>query len=309
MKPMNVRSKYLTTLASVLLSLLLNLGALPAQTLERHYQLDETVAYRMQAINEGHLRTIRYEARAEANVKKDASGNFFEEFAWSDLQFNGAPMELSPASQQFRENLSLAPNYPLAIPELSKVQPILVGPITDLLTFYADVSLSMRQKALVRAGDHVYVPHGNPNSWADGFRVLVGQDAIDFDITLQAIDPAKQVATLVVRHVPPAELKIKLPADWMRAPVGDSANNWVEVEKESDNKYMAEVGKETFEATIKISLPTGGILSASMDNPVDVLERDCNDAALTTCGNPVHYRIRRQITVETDAPPAPEPKK
>lgn len=142
----------------------------------------------MGGINEGHLRSIRYEARADGAVKKDASGVFVEEFAWSNVQVNGQPMDLQPASQQFRQTLSLAPGYTLSVPDLSKVQPILIGPITDLLSFYADVQLAMHQTGLVHAGDHVYFKHGVPSSWADGTYVVLGQDAVDFDITLKEVD-------------------------------------------------------------------------------------------------------------------------
>ena len=76
---------------------------------------------------------------------------------------------------------------------------------------------------------------------------------------------------------------------WLTRPVG-----------RADVVHTAEVGKETFEADIKLALPTGRILSASMDNPVDVLARECIDAARTVCGDPVRYRIRRHITLEAD---------
>jgi hypothetical protein len=281
----------------------------PHAALERHYQEGEKLAYKMTGINQGHQRTIRYEARAEGVVKKSAAGAFYEEYGWSALQVNGQPFSLSPASVDFREPLSLAADYPFAVPDLSKVQPILIGPITDLLTFYADGMLTFQQKSLAHAGDHVYVKNGTPNSWADGFYTIFGQDAIDFDITLQSIDPAAKVATVIVRHVPPAQQQIKWPAAWMQAPVSDTANNWAEVEKGQDGKFSAEVGKETFEADLKISLETGRILSATMDNPVDVLERDCDDAALTVCGTPTRYKIRRQIALDAVAPTAGNPAK
>jgi hypothetical protein len=277
--------------------------------LERHYVDGETITYRMTGVNHGHERTIRYEARAEGAVKKAPSGVFLEEFAWKNLHVNGQPFALSPASQEFRESVSLAPGFPFAIPDLSKVQPILIGPITDLLAFYADTMLTMRQTELVHAGDHVYVKNGAPNSWADGTYVVFGQDAIDFDITLQSIDQAAKVATVIVRHVPPAQPQIKMPAAWMLSPVGESPNNWVEVEKGQNGKFTAAVGRETFEAMIKISMDTGRILSATMDNPVDVLERDCDDAALTVCGSPVLYGIRRQITLDAEPAQAPNPSK
>jgi len=46
--------------------------------LERRYQVDEPPAYTMRGVNAGHLRTIRYEARARGRVKKSPSGGFAE---------------------------------------------------------------------------------------------------------------------------------------------------------------------------------------------------------------------------------------
>jgi hypothetical protein len=49
-------------------------------------------------------------------------------------------------------------------------------------------------------------------------------------------------------------------------------------------QYVAAVGRETFDVQLVVSLVDGRIVSATMDNPVDVLERTCSDAALTSCG-------------------------
>lgn len=275
-------------------------AAHPRLVLVRHYREKEVLHYGMQGINQGHLSTIRYNVRAEGAVKKNQSGIFIEEFRWSDLQVDNGPIPLSPASQKFREDLSLSPQYRLSVPDLSKVQPILIGPITDLLTFYADALLAMNQPTLVHPGDRVYIKHGTPNSWADGNYFILAKDAIDFDITLKSTNAADHVAALVVRHVPPLHPQIKLPATWMQTPVSDSANNWVQVEKMPNGKYAAEVGKETFTDEIKISTLSGKIISASMDNPVDVLERVCSDSSLKSCGAPTRFRIRRQITLNQD---------
>ncbi|MGC1871118.1 MAG: hypothetical protein WA700_09185 [Acidobacteriaceae bacterium] len=269
----------------------------PSRVLIRHYQEGELLHYRMQGLNQGPQSTIRYHLRADGVVKKNQSGIFIEEFSWSDLRVNHQTDPLSPASQKFREDLSLSPQYKLSVPDLSKVQPILIGPITDLLTFYADALLAMNQPSLIHAGDHAYVKHGVPNSWADGNHFILAQDAIDFDITLKAIDAASHVATLVVRHVPPSHPRIELPAAWMQTPVSDSPNNWVQVEKMSSGKYAAEVGKETFTDEIKISTISGKIISASMDNPVNVLQRVCSDSSLESCGAPTRFQIKRQITL------------
>ena len=269
----------------------------PPFALVRHYLQGEVLHYRMQGLNEGHLSTIRYRVRADGVVKRNQSGIFVEEFSWSDLHVNNNAIPLSPASQEFREDLSLSPRYRLSVPDLSKVQPILIGPITDLLTFYADALLAMNQPALVHAGDRVYVKHGTPNSWADGNYFTLGQDSIDFGISLKSINHADHTITFVVRHVPPSHPQIKLPAAWMQTPVSDSPNNWVQVEKMPNGKYAADIGKETFTDRIEISTISGKIVSASMDNPVDVLERICSNASLTNCSGPIRFQIRRQVAL------------
>ena len=172
---------------------------------------------------------------------------------------------------------------------------MLVGPILDLFTFYVDLGLAIRNGNLTHAGDHFYFQYGKPASWANG-PVILGEDSIDFDITLKEVDQAQQIATVIARHVPPAKPEIRIPADWMRAPVADTPNNWVEVKKDGD-KYLAAVGKETFDCEIKVSLTNGKILSATMDNPVEVVERECLDEALMKCGEPKRYQIRRQIEI------------
>jgi hypothetical protein len=164
------------------------------------------------------------------------------------------------------------------------------------MTFYVDLHPSLHQGRLVDTGDHVHVLHGQPNRWADGTRVVIGEDCIDFDLTL--VEVSAERARLRVRHVPPAETSITLPAEWMRVPVGDKPNNWVQVVKdagESSPSYIAAVGNEVFEVDIWVERPTGRIVSATMDNPVNVVQRRCSDEALADCEDPVSYQIFRRI--------------
>ena len=145
------------------------------------------------------------------------------------------------------------------------------------------------------AGDHRFLPSPQANSWAAGEGMPVAEDSIDFDVALAEVNESERVATLRVKHLPPREIRVKLPAAWMQAPVGDAANNWVQVTKNADGSFAAEVGLETFEVVIRLDLADGKILSATMDNPVDVVRRTCADAALAQCGAPFRYRIHRQV--------------
>jgi hypothetical protein len=263
-----------------------------AEVLNRRYQEGETLTYRMQGVSKGRP----FEVRATGTVKRDSGGKYVEEYGGSDLRLNGSVFTLPPGSMEFRQTLSLDPDRPPAIPKLAGVHPMLIGPITDFLTFYADLWLAARSGKLTAAGDHFYHAHGTPASWADGSRVVLGESSIDFDLTLTDIDSSEEVATLVVRHVPPKEPQVKLAAAWMRQPVAGTPNNWVNLIREGD-KYVAAVGQETFNVQIKVSLVDGKILSGMLENTVKARERNCVDAALTNCEDPRPREILRRITV------------
>jgi len=266
----------------------------PQQSLlSRQYREGESLAYHMKATNQGRSGTIRYEADARGTVKKNAAG-FVEEYAWSNLNFNG---QVVPLTGDFRQPLSLDPNAPPGLPDFSHINPTLIGPVADMLNFYVDEWMAIKQ-GLHKRGDHVYVKHGGPNSWADGVQTTLGQDSIDFDITLSDVDESGHTAKVVVRHVPPEKPKIQTPVKWMEAPVTDTPNNWVEVSKTNDKNYLAEIGKEIIDVKLAVSLADGKILSATMDNPVVVMARTCTDAQLTQCGEPEHYQIRRQVEIK-----------
>ena len=94
------------------------------------------------------------------------------------------------------------------------------------------------------------------------------------------------------------EVKVKLPAPWTQTPVADTPNNFIDVKKTGSGKYVAEVGKETFDVEIKVSLKDGKILSANIDNLVRVRKRECSDAALLDCRAPTDHPIRRQIELQ-----------
>lgn len=262
----------------------------PEPLLGRRYQAGDRFSYLMTTRNNDSA----YEVRLTATVLRDAAGRFVEEYAWSDLVIDGVPRPLTPASREFRQAVTLNGDAPFVFPDLSRLQPGLIGPVTDLLTFYADLYLAMHAGRLRAPGDRFLVRRDVPNSWADGTVVLVGQGAIDFDITLTGIDRVNGVAGLLVKHVVPEEPAIRIPAAWMRAPVANTPNNWVQVRHDGD-RYVAAVGRETFDVELNVSLESGRILYATMVNPVETVVRDCSDVELTDCGEPRRRRIFRRV--------------
>lgn len=263
-----------------------------ANPLHRQYREGERLTYHMKGTNE----SWHYEIDAEGVVKKDAAGRFFEEYQWAHMTSSGQPVPLASSVGEYRQKVTLDPEQIPSGPDLTKVDPKLIGPITDMMSFYADLWLANKLDVLKKAGDHFYFRNPMPpSSWADGTRVLVGEDAIDFDMALKSMDAAAGTALVEVKHVPPKDSALPVKAGWMQEPVGAGANNWIEIVKNSEGKYEAGVGIETFTVHLTVSTADGHIVSATMENPVTTVERVCEDEALTNCGTPKRHEILRKI--------------
>lgn len=155
--------------------------------LHRQSREGETPVYQMNGINEN----LHYTIQADGVVKKDATGAYFEEYQWSHMESAGQQLPLSEGSVAVRQRITLDPNQNPSMPDLSKVDPKIIGPITDFMTFYSDLWLGNKLGLLKKAGDHFYFRNPMPaSSWADGTHVLVGESAIDFDMTLKSVDAA-----------------------------------------------------------------------------------------------------------------------
>jgi len=260
-----------------------------AGTLQRRYAEGAVSHYLMSGNNDGWQYTIQ----ATDIVKRDSNGRYYEEIGWSGFQSN-AQAALTPASLALRQTVSLDdPVSYLKVPNLANVQPLLIGPITDTLTIYSDILLAMQAK-LIRPGQTAYISRTTPNSWADGQRILLGQDVVDFSLRVDTVNTDEQTETLLIQHVPPPVLHIQLPAKWMQEPTSAKPNNFVQVSKQDDG-FTAETGKETFEVRLVVDTRDGHILSATMHNPVALISRTCADRELTQCGPRVSKTILREI--------------
>jgi hypothetical protein len=258
--------------------------------LQRRYTEGAASHYVMTGNNDG----WQYTTKATDVVKRDGNGRYYEEIGWSDLISN-AQQALTSASLALRQTVSLDdPSSYMKVPNLAAVQPLLIGPITDTLTIYSDLLLTMQHK-LVRPGQTAYVPRTTPNSWADGQRVLIGQDVVDFSLKVEGVNAAEHTETIVVQHVPPPELHVELPASWMQEPTSAKPKNFVQVFRQGDG-FIAEVGKETFDVRIVVDTRDGHIISAAMHNPVALSTRTCTNRELTQCGPEASQNTLREIT-------------
>jgi hypothetical protein len=256
--------------------------------LARKYNEGEVLKYKITGggVNNG----PGYYGEAVSTVRKSTAGVFYEEWKWSGVRENGQDVTLP---DDFRQYVSLDPAFKVKMPELMH------GPFLDTLNFYVDIVLARRQDAIRKPGDHAYVKRNLPNSWAFG-DTLVGYDCVDFDITFTELAESSGTAAVLVKHVPPpGGCSRPAPAEWMNKPVSDTANNFFQVKK-ADGKYSVMVGKEVFNVEVRLSVPSGKILSAAMYNPVAGIGLTCSDAKFSDCGAPEDFSLIRNISMELE---------
>jgi hypothetical protein len=259
--------------------------------LARHYTDGERVSYLMK----GSENETSYEVRVTATTAKRTDGQFFESLAWSDARINGQARSLSAAAQQFRLAVTTDGTMPFALPDLSKAEG-LIAPVTDAMTFYADLFIAKRQSGLRQPGDRATFHNPTVASWADGRTVLVGEDHVDFEMAVGDVDPTSGVAVLHIKHIPPKAPAIRQNAEWMRGPVADTPNNWVMVSR-NGNGYTASIGKETFDVELRVALADGRLLAATLENPVTAITRECADQTLMQCGPARPSPVLRRVTM------------
>src|SRR5579864_2886278 len=91
----------------------------PANPLHRQYRDGEILVYHMKGVNEA----WQYEIDAEGVVKRNAAGQFYEEYEWTHMTSGGQPVALAPASADYRQRLTLDPGQNPSAPDLTKVDP------------------------------------------------------------------------------------------------------------------------------------------------------------------------------------------
>jgi hypothetical protein len=297
--------RWILAAAAVALTAQAQDASLPPSPIVRKYVEDERIEFDIRGTQHGRGATSDYKARVRGFVRSNGAGGWYEELAWSDLVVNGQAVTLPPEALRFRQRLSLDPRAIQPPPSPATVPPDLAIPVFDLFNFYGDLILAARTQGLDKAGDRIRIPHNRANSWADGRNILVGEDAFDFEITVDSMDSASRTAVLTVRHVAPETPAINLVADWMRKPVSPpAANNWTQMGRFPPGKYTAAVGYETIEMKLVVDTRGGRLVSAQMTNPVEITERECTDAEAKSCGNPVQQRPTRRV--ELTPPPGPQ---
>jgi len=238
-----------------------------------------------------------YTAISSATVEMYPSGIFYENTSWVNFVFDNQPVQLDQPSLNFRERISLDPRFNQLehYPDQTYIDRRLCGPADDLLNIYIDIQLAAMFPMLQKAGDNFFFKFGKPISFLKG----QAENCLDFDLKLKQVNHETGIAILEVKHIPPKDAcGIKLPAEWMNAPVLPGLlNNIVSTEPLSDGSFSIVVGSNTIIVEATIQLGSGKILNATLSDQYQLIERICTDSKGVNCNEPVRYKEQRDITI------------
>lgn len=261
-------------------------------TYVRHYVKGQVSNYSYTENEDGAVTTA--EARLRSYIHGGIGG---EQVKWFEL--TSAGQNMNAQARAFPPyDLSLDPRDPdgLALPNTQTAGDLL-GPITDLGTFYVDLSIPVGIDNLHQPGQSYTDPTPLSGNFASATSP-VGQDLIQLTTTLTSLNATQ--ATFTSTYVPPPQGGLTLTQPFMDSPVCGSTPNNFELVQQQGTGYQALWGCENFTVTTVVNRPSGQIVSAQITNPLQLDEVTCTDEALTDCQAPVPLTIPRTAQLTKD---------
>lgn len=209
---------------------------------------------------------------------------------------NGKVEDWTDVARAYRgHDVSLASSCKdcVQLPDLGTIDPRLVEPVTDVITFFVAVSSGAGIANVQRAGDRYALPTPVVGRWAHGKETPVGEDCIAVSIMLREI--TSETATYVTAFEPPTERCLTPALPVMEAPIGQGPNNFQQVMVSAVDR-AAMWGREQFVVTTVVRRSDGTILEATMDNQLVLRTRlGCADETLQRCQMEVPMRLQRKL--------------
>jgi hypothetical protein len=177
--------------------------------------------------------------------------------------------------------ISLHPNGPIE-PGKPAGDPLMIGMITDLVTFYIAASPKVGIANLHLPGDKAATApvYGN---FADGTTFLVGQGKVSVEVAMTALSP--DLVEYSTYMQPLAFEPGELHREFMQQPACSNAPNNIQYVRAQGAGYLAAWGCETITIQTKIDRQSGIIVEALMVSYLLQNVKMCQDAALTQCSD------------------------
>ena len=213
---------------------------------------------------------------------------------------DGKTDDLSEAIAKFPAwDVSLSPTdggVGLALPDILGWDMAVVGPVTDLLTFWVAISPQAGIDKVSKVGQSYVLPEAPVASWANGVDIPVGQDCIQISITLKEL--GESTAVFETRFMPPEEASLKMLKSWMDESVVEGTPNNFQQQMSMGEAAMVMWGREYFVVTSTVRRADGMLLSATMSNELQLKMKIGCSSELQACKHEVPLHIRRELSLE-----------
>ena len=213
---------------------------------------------------------------------------------------DGKTEDMSEAIGKFPAwDVSLAPTdggVGLALPDIAGWDMAVVGPVTDLLTFFVAISPQAGIDSVSQVGQTCVLPEAPVASWANGESIPVGQDCIQISVTLKEIH--EDTAVFETRFMPPEEAGLEMLKPWMDESVVAGTPNNFQQQMSMGDAAAVMWGREEFVVTSTVRRADGMLLSATMSNELQLKMKIGCSSELESCKHEIPLHIRRELSLE-----------
>lgn len=267
---------------------------------ERKYQIGEQCEYLL--TRNYYLNTQwQHKATAAASLVVVETENLLaDQVQWLSLlksDVSGTTDLSAEAKKVDSYFMSLQAGGPLKVPPLKVPQ--MVGMITDFLTFFVAVSPHVGTPNVKSVGEIYVAPQSTKGDWSDGQAVIIGEDCIHPRVEMTDLNSL--VVTYKTSFLAPTsdQVCITMNKDWMVEPVDvGTPNNFQQITSDGSGKFNVMWGHEFFVVTSQVERATGKLLSANMDNYLNLrMKTDCS-TDLEGCQSDFPLTIRRALQLE-----------
>ncbi|MFN8290228.1 MAG: hypothetical protein U0U70_08230 [Chitinophagaceae bacterium] len=235
-------------------------------------------------------------AFAKMEVVSD-SGQLAEEISWrAKTTYSGSDTtDLTPAARRVKPyRISLLPEGSVPLPTLDN--PVMVGEITDLNTFFVAISPKLNMHKLSRR-QPVYVNEKTlEGNFAEGISILRGSDCIQTSQRL--VKHKKRYTVIQTDFMPPASRCITPLTDTIAQKTFDHPNNFQMLQKTAGGSLNLLWGTESFTVTCRIDNRDGKIISATMTNELNLRLRVNISPDLSSYAVEIPFKIKRNLLLE-----------
>jgi hypothetical protein len=263
-------------------------------TYARHYVAGEVFGYELATTHLYDGLFDRCEVGTSSHeVLADATG---ESVSWVGLTVEDATGAIADLTDEALAvptyEMSLLADADMAMPDL--VVPDMVGMITDLFTYYVAVSSALGVQELHEPGDQVTADALAHGDWSDGAGTPVGDDCILATVELLALDPQGTASFETRFEVPDDPDCFEWEVDAWSEPIAWGVSNNFQQVTDQEGDLVAMYGVEWFTIRSEMDAVDGRILSATMDNQLDLRLLAGCDESWQDCAYEGDLHLQRQ---------------